>query len=258
MKRIFIIACLSLIGVASINAQAPGLLGKKFSYAIGSSISSYFLKPDLYLYDHGIHFLDLNKSLPTSVEIITEYNLSLKTSMINTFNLSLMSDIQFHKNTNIDNHPQYVEIVDSFRLRPNLFSIDMGMRFYKEYAPFGRYYSVSINGNFIRTTVYPSVYYTEYLHNEMIKHYIDYPGIANSNTFCLGFTAGIGKQIYLSEKYKVDYGFQISMVGGNRSFNYGAFDDHRENLHDIVDFIMIEKLYTDKLVELYLNIGICP
>ncbi len=257
----FFLLCLS---GSSMFAQGGGFLGKKTMLTGGVSLSTPMFN------NRFSHYLELSENEYGSIyyeRTLLPPKLSLQAGRIvgGHVLLSLDGSWQGLQNSGLVTR-EYMEsggttygATDTFKLRTNALALNFESRFYSEFAPIGRYVSLSGGITHASAKIYPvyrSQYYEAGSNEFVITDEKKESGI--SNVFLYNASFGFGRTFMLSRKLVLDYGFKATLYFGDGSRDPDAFAgiSYKEQFNDILDFIAQGNLQSSNAFEIYVKFGI--
>jgi hypothetical protein len=255
VKRYFIdkrilLSIIMLGNIYSLFAQNPGFHGRKFSASLGVNLNSIFISiEDPYLNDKRIRSV-----LPLKTNLGLEYSVSKKTNLHLMGSFYPMPNSQFHIKKETSNDIQSSLIVDSFKMKSNMFSLAAGFRRYSEFSHYGRFFSFGISGNYFNSIIYPTTYRKTINNGITTLNEIEKLPTGTEWTYNLAVYAGLGRSHVFKNYMKVDYGVNFWLFLGKN--NYDVSEDYRKDIGGIVDHLINKRSREAHLIELFLNIGI--
>jgi len=277
LKSMFVSVGLFLIQLNAVKAQIPGFLGEKNLLGAGITYNPPFTGyNDEYIRDNAY-----KQTLPPKFQIEYERVIGTRKSVfINASHYSMMNS-RFHVTfEEIEDAYHMSWVTDTFKLRSNMQSINIGMKFYKELAPISKYFSMSIGVNYCKSKVYPTTYIQQY----ELLYANDYDGwnddrtkigeaLYNDTIFVrkdqiISFSITRGYKKIVNEHIVLDYGVRGHIFFGKYHFRdddddyyYGSSNinslqeyNHRENIDEIIAYIHNKRAYLTHIFELYLTV----
>lgn len=236
-------------------SQNPGFIGNKSIVGLGLSYNSHFDRnSNDYLHDNVIP-----STLPLKSFLQYEHVFTNRTSFYSALSFYPLPNTSFYiAETNIDYGDAYTFLViDTFQLKSDLFSLNLGFQKYKEFAPYGKYFSYGCGGNYFKTTIYPTTYVKEIKKGVLLQNYIVKSPVGRQFTYNMNLWIGKGRKVFMSDYLVLDYGMRCYAFLGRYKFtnlNYkeGEFD-HREseNLRDVIDYMNNKSAMYSHLFEVY-------
>lgn len=233
-------------------AQAPGFHGKLFNASVGSGINSSFLTFG------PIDRINDSKSislLPPKINLALEYAINQRVTLEIQSSFLALPNSRFYTVNSANAENVESLIVDTVKLRSNMFNLSTGFRRYSEFSYYGRYLSFGVSGNYFNTLIYPSVYRNITVNGVNQKNEIENlePGRQWTYNFSLYF--GLGWKNVNLKYITLDYGINTWLfLGADKNFNIG--NDYRNELRKIVDHLVFKRAQEAHLIEIYLKIGI--
>jgi len=251
-----------VLSLSSLLAQPAGYLGKRMGVSVGATLNPVLIGMPT---SESLNYERTNTLLPPKLSIGAEYVIGNRWSVTGAISRFPMPDFNFHVTTNTGNESVVSTVTDSFQVRSNMSSLHVGFRLYKEYAPYGRYYSFGIGGSRVSSILYTTTFEGVSANGTLQSGTITKlePGDYTTNLPSIYF--GKGRQAIAFDRFTIDYGARfywffgnlgspsINAVrgGGGSVVAYG----HRLNLEDLVKHLVNTRALETHFLEFHLNVG---
>lgn len=244
-------------------AQGGGFLGKKTMLAGGVSFSAPILNSR---YSNYLQLTESQYGVIYYERTLLPPKLSLQAGRIvgGHVLISLDGSWQGLQNSGLItgeylvNGASSYNAIDTFKLRTNALALNFESRFYSEFAPIGRYVSLSAGITHASSKVYPvyrSQYYESGSNQTVVTNEKKEPGISNVYNYTASF--GFGRTFALSSKLVLDYGFKASLYFGKYN-NTNSFvgTSYKDQFNNLLDYIAHGNLQSSNAFEIYVKFGI--
>ena len=248
------------------SAQTAGFLGKKTVLGIGTGLNPTIFKMS--------DFEDI-ESDPEATLLPPKFNLFIERAISNRSCLRAQGayypvpDNSFRVYTrSIPEASVQEDVYNSFLLRTNLTSLNLSLKVYMEYAPYGNYsefgigYHRAVTDAYRRTLTTTTFFAIDETSVEDLRHE---PQSLDFST--IGIFFSWGRVAIIKELITVDYGWRLNWIFGPGKYDFDgltrrdAGNHHVFNENGIIpatDFLAARRIRETHFLEFFLNIGILP
>jgi len=248
--RYYISAVCLIVSFGIANAQLPGFIGKKTSISAGVCLNPRIFNLESFGTNDSVY----NSFLPPKINLGIARTIGRKTDIVLFGSFYPMRNSQFYmKNSNVGTNYERT-FADTFKLRTNMYSINGGMRFYKEFSQYGKFNSIGVSGNYYNTRIYPTSYTKIVDNNVITTNEVENLPTATEWTYNLGVYFGKGRQQVYANNLKIDYGVRFWLFFGKNP--YPRDKDYRTHLGEYVDNLVQRRAWESQFFEVFFNIGL--
>lgn len=252
LKVYILSVALLVLSWTTANAQPPGFNGHMITASLGFQLNSAFIQfgPNGVINDSRV-----KSYLPPKMNVSLEFAITQRNTISLSASFYPMPHTQFFlPNASYARNTELL-IVDSVMLKSNMYGLCLGTRRYADFTHYGKFIDFGVSGNYYNTEIFPTRYRKQTVNGVVTLNEVEKYEPGRQWTYNYSFYFGKGRKYVFPNNVTIDYGARFWLfIGGNNSFTVG--EDYRDELENIVDFLMYKRSQEAHLIELFVNIGI--